>query len=188
MSELQTLWQSTAPAIDAEALIGRLKRQNRLLRRVNLVSFGISAASLVVILIFELSGHLPTRGLLSVFGTLGFVWSVWKYCRDKRRLIAAYSEEPGKLLPFLVGRTRAARNMGACLFLLTPASVACGYLLGYLLDESPGDAASFDPPLGVLIPALILIGVPVVFGFRLWRQKSRELRKLLELSKNNKAT
>ncbi|GLQ20780.1 hypothetical protein ACFFUB_01835 [Algimonas porphyrae] len=182
MSDLQSLWQSSAPPLDADKLIARLQKQNRALRRVNRISFAVSLISLIVILALEFLGRIPTKGLLSLLGAGGLIWSVWKYRRDKARLIAAYSEEPGKLLPFLIKRTRAARNLGLY-FLLTPLpSIGLGYGVGYLFDRAGHeDAANPDILLAIIVPALLLVAALMIYGYRLARRKSTELEELLAL-------
>lgn len=179
MSELQSLWQSEAPSIDTDRLIQRLQKQNQALRRVNLISFWVSLVCLIIVLALEFMGQLPTKGLLSLAGGLSFIWSVWKYRRDRARLIAAYSEEPDKLLPFLIKRTKAARNLGRY-FLYTPLpSIAFGYGVGFLTDNGdPLNGADAARLMTILIPALIILGGLMIYGYRLARRKSSELAEL----------
>ena len=155
MSDMKSLWQSASPPINTDALIARLQRQNRALRRVNLISFWISLISLLIIFSLEMVGRLPTQGLLSLAGGLGFIWSVWKYRRDKARLIAAYSDEPDKFLPFMIERTRKARNLGRYLYLTPLPSVALGYGLGYIFDDGGASEPNKALLTSILVPALI---------------------------------
>ncbi|MGB3455464.1 MAG: hypothetical protein WBG08_03255 [Litorimonas sp.] len=178
MSDLQDLWQSAAPDIDTDALIERLQRQNRALRRVNRISFAVSGLSILAIFALEFIGRLPTQGLLSALGLAGFAWAVWKYRRNKARLIAAYSEDVVRLLPFLIGRTRAARNLGLY-FLITPVpSILLGFGIGYFTD----DGAAPEPNLAaigwMLPPLFLLFGGLMAYGYGLARRKSAELREL----------
>lgn len=181
MSELQTLWQSATPAIDMDRLIQRLRDQNRALRRVNQISFAVSAICLIIVLALELLGRLPTEGLLSLAGALAFIFSVWKYRRDKAKLIAAYSEEPDKLLPFLIKRTKVARNLGLYFLLMPVPSILLGYGIGYMTDDDAPSSANGPLLISILIPALLFLGGLMIYGYRLARRKNRELKELKAL-------
>lgn len=174
---LAALWQSGGD-VDVGPLIKRLQDQNRKLRRINQISFAICIAALVIIVALESLGNIPTGGFLSLAGALSVGYSWWKYRRDKAKLIAAYSEEPKKLLPFLIKRTKAARMLGRFYYLVPWPSVAAGYAAGYVLDPDGSSGA----PDAVLFPLLaislaVMAGI-TVFGLRLARQKTEQLKEL----------
>lgn len=180
---LAALWQSGG-AVDVEPLVRRLQHQNRRLRRLNQLSFAVCIGALLVILMMEFIGEIPTRGLLSLAGTIAVAGSWWKYRRDKARLIAAYSEEPARLLPFLIRRTRAMRNLGRYYYLCPLPSLAAGYFVGrHLGTETAGGPpdAALQAMTGI---GLIVLGAITFWGLRLARTKTAELRELeaLQLS------
>lgn len=182
LGDLSSLWQSGGD-IPVESLIERLKQQNSRLRRLNQLSFAVCAVSLVLIAALEFIGRLPTQGLLTVVGVLSVAWGWRKYKRDKARLIAAYSQEPAQLLPFLIKRTKAARNLGRYYYLTPTPSIVLGYLFGRFTDVD----TSSSPPDAVMLPLVgaalaIMLGI-TLWGVKLARQKTKELKELRALLK-----
>ncbi len=174
---LAALWQSGGE-IDVGPLVQRLQRQNRRLRRLNQLSFLICIAGLLILLVMEFAGQLPTRGLLSLIGSVSVAGSWWKYRKDRARLIAAYSEEPAALLPFLIKRTRAMRNLGRYYYICPLPSVLVGYLAARLSAPGAAEAAPADVLLAVSAGGLAVLAALIVWGIRLARQKSLELAEL----------
>lgn len=175
--DLNQLWQDSAP-VDVGPLIGRLKRHNKKLRRLNQISFAMCIGALVITAAMEFLGRIPTDGLLTLVGVIAVIGSWWKYRRDKAKLIAAYSEEPEKLLPFLIKRTKAARNLGRYYYSCGAPSVLAGYMWARLTD----DGGTSEVSSWVLMPLLVvgfacLFGI-TLFGLRLARNKTRELKEL----------
>ena len=149
---LGALWQSEEPIVPTEELVARLRRHNRRLRQLNQVSF-VSCIFLVAItLLLEIGGRLPTGGLLSAGGTIMLFFSWWKYRRDKARLIAAYSEDPDKLLPFLIKRTKAARNLGRYYYLTPLPSVVFGFVWARLMPGCKPCRCECGLALSVRVP------------------------------------
>lgn len=179
--ELTKLWQDGGD-IPVEPLIDQLKKQNQKLRRLNVISFAVCLGALLITVVLELVGEIPTRGLLSLAGLALVVGSWWKYRRDKARLIAAYSEEPHRLLPFLIKRTRAARNLGRYYYMSGLPSVAAGFFIGRFTGTD-SEGGTLTPLLAVLVSiGLLLIVAVTVWGVRLARQKTAELRELEALA------
>ncbi|MEL6663734.1 MAG: hypothetical protein AAFR33_12110 [Pseudomonadota bacterium] len=182
--DLSHLWQSQAPVVDTEQLVARLKRHNRRLRRLNQFSFATCIFMVAITLVLELGGRLPTGGLLSLGGSALLIFSWWKYRRDKARLMAAYSEEPDKLLPFLIQRTKAARNLGRYYYTTPGPSI----LFGYFWARFTPDRAEADVNYALLYP-FVAIGLAAmitltVYGLKLARQKTRELAELQQLARD----
>ncbi len=178
VNDMGRLWQSDAPIIDTDALIARLQRHNTRLRRLNQISFATCIFLTAITLILELGGQMPTGGLLSLGCAAFLVFSWWKYRRDKARLIAAYSEEPDKLMPFLIKRTKAARNLGRYYYITPWPSV----LFGYFWSALSPDTSEASVNMAVIYPfvaiGLLAMAGLTVFGLRLARQKTRELKEL----------
>lgn len=177
---LAELWQSGGD-IDVGPLVKRLQRQNKRLRQLNQLSFVVCILALVFLTALEFSDQIPTRGLLSLLGALSVGYSWWKYRRDKARLIAAYSEEPARLLPFLIKRTRAMRNLGRYYYLCPIPSFLLGIVTARFLNF---ERASGEP--GALFYAVLTIGIAAlialtVWGLRIARSRSAELRELKAL-------
>lgn len=174
---LAALWQSGGE-IDVEPLVKRLQRQNKRLRQLNQLSFLVCIASLIFLIALEFTDQIPTRGLLSLIGAVSVAGSWWKYRRDKARLIAAYSEEPARLLPFLIKRTRAMRNLGRYYYLCSFPSFVTGFLVSRFLgpDSTNGPPASWFVMLAIFgLGALVAI---TVWGVLIARSKTAELREL----------
>ncbi|MEL7285088.1 MAG: hypothetical protein AAGJ68_11265 [Pseudomonadota bacterium] len=175
--DLNELWQDSGP-VDTAPLIDRLKRHNQRLRRLNQISFAVCVGALVITAAMEFLGRIPTNGLLTLIGFVAIIGSWWKYRRDKAKLVAAYSEEPEKLLPFLIKRTKAARNLGRYYYSCSFPSVIAGYMWARLSD----DGGTTEVSSWILMP-LVMVGFAcligtTVFGVHLARQKTRELKEL----------
>ena len=175
--DVADLWQSEQ-GIPADTLIARLYAQNNRLRRINQVSFVICAVALIATAFIELVGQIPTRGLLTLVGALSFIGSAWKYRRDKARLIAAYSEEPKKLLPFLIARTKAARNVARYYYTLPLPSCALGFMAGRLSEDESEPIVSIAVFMPIVLLAFFGLVALTVWGLRMARQKTEELRDL----------
>ena len=140
--------------------------------------FALCIGALVITAAMEFLGRIPSNGLLTLIGVIAVMGSWWKYRRDKAKLIAAYSEEPEKLLPFLIKRTKAARNLGRYYYSCTIPSVFAGYLWARFTN----DGGTSEGSSWILLPLLFvgcacLLGI-TVFGLRLARNKTRELKDL----------
>lgn len=180
---LAALWQSGGE-IDVEPLMKRLQRQNRRLRQLNQLSLLVCIAALVFLIVLEFSGKIPTRGLLSLIGAVSVAISWWKYRRDKARLIAAYSEEPARLLPFLIKRTRAMRNLGRYYYLTPFPSFVTGILMARFLwpDTDNGPRSTWFVLLAIF--GLFALGAITIWGLRIARTKTAELKELESLQAN----
>lgn len=174
---LAALWQSGGE-IDVEPLVKRLQKQNRRLRQLNQLSFLVCIACLVFLVALEFADQIPTRGLLSLIGAVSVAGSWWKYRRDKARLIAAYSEEPAKLLPFLIKRTRAMRNLGRYYYMCPFPSFLTGILVARFLgpDSTNGPPSTWFVMLTIF--GLAGLAAMTIWGVRIARTKTAELKEL----------
>lgn len=175
---LTDLWQSGGD-VPVDDLIDKLKDQNRRLRRLNQLSFAICIVAIIFTAIMEFVGKIPTQGLLTVIGVAAFLGSWWKYRKDKARLVAAYSEEPGRLLPFLIKRVTAARNLGRYYYLVSVPSCAAGYFAARFLDPSNDAETASKGTLFILAGiGIVALVATTAWGLKLAREKSWELREL----------
>jgi uncharacterized membrane protein len=116
--------------------------------------------------------------LLSLIGSVSLATSWWKYRKDRARLIAAYSEEPAALLPFLIKRTRAMRNLGRFYYMGPVPSALLGYLTARLSASDSSETPPADVMLAITVVGAACLVALTVWGVRLARQKSRELTEL----------
>jgi hypothetical protein len=175
--DLNALWQEGGN-VPVAPLIDRLKQQNQKLRRLNQISFVMCIGALIITAALEFIGRIPTNGLLTLISGLAVLASWWKYRRDKAKLIAAYSEEPAKLLPFLIKRTKAARNLGRYYYACALPSVLLGILWARFTDDGSNGEADPIILIPLVVVGLICLVAVTVFGARLARKKTEELNEL----------
>ncbi len=104
--ELRHLWQS-APVRDLSPEVDRLQRVNRFHRRVNVAAFAAGWIMTAFATLAEMLGWISSGFLLPILSFAFMAYSVWKYRRDKQRLISSFSLEPRALIVFTMGRVRA---------------------------------------------------------------------------------
>ncbi|MEO1038395.1 MAG: hypothetical protein AAFX09_02540 [Pseudomonadota bacterium] len=178
---LDQIWRDSPP-VDIDGLVGRMARQNRLLRRVNLASFALTGMAALVLVGIEFAQILPTRGILGLllFAMLVFAWH--RYTRDRERLARAFSTEPAKLIEFLMGRTRAMIILARLMYLAPLTGLGAGFATARLVGGDAQLGASTPPAWlwGVMAAGLVLSIMVTGFGIWLARSRAGQLRVLAE--------
>lgn len=173
---LQAIWASSPPP-DTDRIMMRLARINREHRRINRISFAAGWVTVAGLVVAEAYGHLHTFWLAPLAAALAqgltYIW----YRRSRRRLEAAYSNEPQALLQFTLKRAWAGLWAARQLYAALPLAMLAGWTAGFATSGEP--LVSTDAFLGIGF-MLALSTIAVWYGRGMAKRRRAEIAEISE--------
>jgi anti-sigma factor RsiW len=177
--DLQALWKQSGDDPPPEAVCASVERQVQLRRRLRTLLVGVQLTGVVAALWVDMSGVLPTKGVLSIACIGSLAWYFFAVARSDRREATLGALTPAQVLERSIALASKNRRTGLWLAAF-PLLVTAGILAGWLLDGLPDPATTLARlRLAVIAVAAAPIAAVSAIGVYTFLSASRERKVLI---------